>query len=114
MVPLCAHIHPNRQTCGSPALRDQGHCYFHQPGRRPVGPRRRTTRPGYRWYGLNRRVPTLAKPDIMPAFTEDQVIDTGQWKLELEHRRDLKTQDMLLEFSENLDRQSGSLQPKPR
>lgn len=28
-LPLCHHIMPNGNTCGSPALRNQRFCYFH-------------------------------------------------------------------------------------
>jgi hypothetical protein len=29
-IPLCNHVMPNGNTCGSPALRNQRFCYFHQ------------------------------------------------------------------------------------
>jgi len=28
-IPLCNHIMPNGNTCGSPAMRNQRFCYFH-------------------------------------------------------------------------------------
>jgi|HubBroStandDraft_1064217.scaffolds.fasta_scaffold678219_1 hypothetical protein len=70
MVQLCTHIRLNGQTCGSPALRHQTHCHFHRLQGGPARPRRQTTRPGYRWYGLSRRVPAMTQSEILPAFTE--------------------------------------------
>ncbi len=33
-IPLCSHIMPNGNTCGSPALRNQRFCYFHNEQRK--------------------------------------------------------------------------------
>ena len=30
MTTICRHIKTNGERCGSPALRDQTHCYFHR------------------------------------------------------------------------------------
>jgi sigma-B regulation protein RsbU (phosphoserine phosphatase) len=49
---------------------------------------------------------------IEVAFADDQTMDTRQWRAELERRRDLPTEQLLIELSENLDRETGSLQPK--
>ena len=70
MVQLCRHIHPDGYACGSPALRRRDYCYFHAKGRRPAGPRLPTSRPGYRWYALQRRVHLLDSREIQLALTE--------------------------------------------
>jgi hypothetical protein len=70
MVQLCTHVRRNGKTCASPALHNQAHCYFHGRERRPARTRRRTIRPGYRWYGFSRRVPLMTEEEIMPAFRE--------------------------------------------
>lgn len=31
----CCHLFPNGHKCGSPAMRDREHCYFHDPSRQP-------------------------------------------------------------------------------
>ena len=49
---------------------------------------------------------------IEVAFADDQTMDTRQWRMELERRRHLPTEQLLLELTENLDRETGSLQPK--
>ena len=33
-IPLCHHIMPSGNTCGSPALRHQAFCYFHNERRK--------------------------------------------------------------------------------
>ena len=70
MVQLCTFVHANGKTCGSPALRNQHHCYFHNPSRRFSGPRHPTTHAGYRWYSLYRKIPILRRDEIVPVQTE--------------------------------------------
>ena len=69
MVPLCTFVHPTGKTCASPALRTRDHCYFHNPQRRVSGPRHPTTRAGYRWHSLYRKIPTLRREQLMPIQT---------------------------------------------
>jgi len=52
-IPQCRHIMPDNHQCGSPALRGQHYCYFHDPSRKLRAPRPRT------------RYPNL-NPDILP------------------------------------------------
>jgi hypothetical protein len=33
--PICHHLHPTGQRCGSPALRGEQFCFYHHPTRRP-------------------------------------------------------------------------------
>lgn len=49
---------------------------------------------------------------IEVAFGDDHALNTQQWRLELERRRDMPAERLLLELSENLDRETGSLAPK--
>jgi phosphoserine phosphatase RsbU/P len=49
---------------------------------------------------------------IEVAFGDDQCLNTEQWRSELEKRRDMPTEQLLKEFSESLDKENGSLQPK--
>ena len=49
---------------------------------------------------------------IEVAFAEDQVLDTMQWRAELQQRRHLSAEQLLMELSEHFDRELGSLQPK--
>jgi len=42
----------------------------------------------------------------------DEIASSERWHEELHRRRDLSTENLLLELSAELDRQSGSLQPK--
>jgi sigma-B regulation protein RsbU (phosphoserine phosphatase) len=49
---------------------------------------------------------------IEVAFAGDQSLDTQQWRVELEHRRAMPTEQLLQELSDNLDQETGSLQPK--
>ena len=46
------------------------------------------------------------------AFSEDQTVDTQQWRRELHDRRAMTTAELLVDFSEHLDREFGSLTPK--
>lgn len=49
---------------------------------------------------------------IEVAFADDHALNTQQWRVELEHRREMPVERLLLELSENLDRETGSLAPK--
>ena len=49
---------------------------------------------------------------IEVAFADDHALNTQQWRVELEHRREMPVERVLLELSENLDRETGSLAPK--
>ncbi|MBV8674107.1 MAG: hypothetical protein JOZ33_11780, partial [Acidobacteriaceae bacterium] len=68
MVPLCTFLNSTGKTCGSPALSGRNYCYFHNPGHRVSGPRRRTTRPGYRWYSLYRKLPAIRREEAVPVW----------------------------------------------
>ena len=68
MVPLCSFFNSTGQPCSSPALRGRNHCYFHNPTRRVSGPRRRTTRAGYRWYSLYRKLPAMRPEQAIPTW----------------------------------------------
>jgi sigma-B regulation protein RsbU (phosphoserine phosphatase) len=46
------------------------------------------------------------------AFADDALSNTQQWRAELQRRRDLPTEQLLKELSDNLDRDSGTLAPK--
>ena len=46
------------------------------------------------------------------AFNEDIALQKGQWREELYSRRTLPAEGMIIDFSEQLDREVGSLQPK--
>jgi hypothetical protein len=70
VVPLCTFVHPNGKTCASPALRHQSHCYFHNPRRRISGPCHPTSRLGYRWYSIYRKIPSLRREQVMPLHTQ--------------------------------------------
>ena len=60
MIILCHHTMPNQRQCGSPALRGQKYCYYHQPGRRPSRRRART-----RYPRLDRQVLRIDNPDVI-------------------------------------------------
>jgi len=49
---------------------------------------------------------------IEVAFCEENIADSQRWQNELLRRRELPTERLLQQFSDELDRQSGSLQPK--
>jgi sigma-B regulation protein RsbU (phosphoserine phosphatase) len=49
---------------------------------------------------------------IEVGFCGDDIGDTQRWQDELHRRRELPTESLLYELSAELDRQSGSLQPK--
>jgi sigma-B regulation protein RsbU (phosphoserine phosphatase) len=49
---------------------------------------------------------------IEVAFCGENIADNERWREELHRRRSLPTQDVLLGLSEQIDSQSGSLQPK--
>lgn len=49
---------------------------------------------------------------IEVAFADDQLLDTQQWRKELQNRRDMPTEQLLQELAENIDRETGSLAPK--
>ena len=70
MVPLCTFVHPSGKTCASPAVRGRGHCYFHNPARRVSGPRRPTTRPGYRWYSFSRKISRMRLQEAVPVWCQ--------------------------------------------
>ena len=46
------------------------------------------------------------------AFADDHALNTQQWRVELENRRNMPVDRLLLELSQNLDRETGSLAPK--
>ncbi len=68
IVPLCTFPSSTGKTCGSPALRGRNHCYFHNPSRRVSGPHRPTTRAGYRWYSLYRKLPKMRLEQAIPIW----------------------------------------------
>jgi hypothetical protein len=70
VVPLCTFPNSNGKTCGSPALRGRDYCHFHNPARRVSGPRARTTRPGYRWYALYRKMPRMRAEEAIPLWNQ--------------------------------------------
>jgi serine phosphatase RsbU (regulator of sigma subunit) len=45
-------------------------------------------------------------------FSDDQRLDTQQWRAELHARRHLTAEQLVHDFAAHLDRESGSLQPK--
>lgn len=49
---------------------------------------------------------------IEVAFAGDQSLNIQQWRVELEHRRKMPTEQLLQELSDNLDQETGSLAPK--
>jgi serine phosphatase RsbU (regulator of sigma subunit) len=49
---------------------------------------------------------------IEVAFCGENIGDNTRWQDELHKRRSLSTEQMLIELSNELDSQSGSLQPK--
>jgi len=75
VVPLCTVPNSTGKTCGSPALRGHTHCYFHNPSRRVSGPRRPTTRAGYRWYSLYRKLPAMRPEQAIPTW--NHVVDAA-------------------------------------
>ena len=46
------------------------------------------------------------------AFSADMASQQGQWKLELDKRKHLPVEGMIMDFSDQLDLECGSLQPK--
>ena len=46
------------------------------------------------------------------AFSEDVANQKGQWREELFRRRNLPAEGLVIDFSDHLDREAGSLQPK--
>ena len=46
------------------------------------------------------------------AFVSEDKIDTSKWREEVACRAHLPTEQLLSEFAEHLDRESGSLRPK--
>lgn len=68
-VRLCNFRFPDDHLCGSPALRTGHLCYHHARSPHAAGPRRRTTRPGYRWYTIRRAIPTLDRQQAIFAFS---------------------------------------------
>jgi hypothetical protein len=70
VVPLCTQTNSAGKTCASPALRGRNHCYFHNPARRASGPRRPTTRPGYRWYSLYRKLSKMRPEQAIPIWNQ--------------------------------------------
>jgi len=46
------------------------------------------------------------------AFSEDQSIDPERWRQELLNRREMSSEQLLLDFAERLDSSAGSLMPK--
>jgi hypothetical protein len=49
---------------------------------------------------------------IEVAFADDQTLDTRQWRVELERRSHMPTDELLMDLSEILDKEVGSLRPK--
>jgi len=49
---------------------------------------------------------------IEVAFSYDQTLDTTRWKEELSSRRHMSSEKLLLDLSEHIDSESGSLTPK--
>jgi hypothetical protein len=68
VVPLCTFPNSAGKSCGSP-LRGRNHCYFHNPARRASGPRRPTTRPGYRWYSFYHKLPKMRPEQAIPTWS---------------------------------------------
>jgi len=54
----------------------------------------------------------LYSDGIEVAFNDDQLTDTLRWRAELYARRGLSTEELLVDFSEHLDSENGSLTPK--
>jgi len=46
------------------------------------------------------------------AFSEDQTLDTQKWQQEIRNRHHLTGEQLVQDFADHLDRESGSLQPK--
>jgi hypothetical protein len=46
------------------------------------------------------------------AYATDQALNQEQWREELHLRRNMPTEQLLQELSENLDKETGSLAPK--
>jgi sigma-B regulation protein RsbU (phosphoserine phosphatase) len=44
--------------------------------------------------------------------SRDEPVEPGRWRDELYRRRSMTAEEMLTDFAEHLDRESGSLQPK--
>ncbi len=49
---------------------------------------------------------------IEVAFADEDLKDTQRWREELYNRRTLATEQLLSEFADHIDKESGSLQPK--
>jgi sigma-B regulation protein RsbU (phosphoserine phosphatase) len=49
---------------------------------------------------------------IEVAFADEDLKDTQRWREELYNRRTLSTEQLLSEFADHIDKESGSLQPK--
>jgi sigma-B regulation protein RsbU (phosphoserine phosphatase) len=49
---------------------------------------------------------------IEVAFADEDLKDTQRWREELYNRRHLTTEQLLSEFADHIDKESGSLQPK--
>jgi hypothetical protein len=47
VIPQCQHTMPDGHQCGSPALKSQSHCYFHNPNREPRIRKPRTRYPNF-------------------------------------------------------------------
>ncbi len=54
----------------------------------------------------------LFSDGIEVAFSDDQTVDTQRWRQELEQRRHLPSDELLISLSEHMDRETGSLSPK--
>ncbi len=46
------------------------------------------------------------------AFSEDQTIDPDRWRQELLNRREMSSEQLLIDFADRLDASNGSLMPK--
>ncbi len=46
------------------------------------------------------------------AFSEDQSVDPDRWRQELLNRREMSSEQLLIDFAERLDASNGSLMPK--
>jgi len=65
---------------------------------------RTTLRPGDRLF--------LYTDGIEVAFSDDQIMDTQRWRQEILSRSSMPTDQLLSDFVDRLDRESGSLEPK--
>jgi hypothetical protein len=67
MIPQCRHTMPDRHQCGSPALRGQNYCYYHNPNRKPRQRKQRTRYPNFNLDTL----PNIESPDAIHRTLSD-------------------------------------------